>query len=47
MNKHNLTLAVCDYDHVRDFVSGAVAAEGLNINFFDELAWMKGIVHSH
>jgi 4,5-dihydroxyphthalate decarboxylase len=33
MNKHNLTLAVCDYDHVRDFVSGAVAAEGLNINF--------------
>ena len=33
MNPLDLTLAVCDYDHVRDFVSGAVTAEGLRINF--------------
>ncbi len=33
MSKHKLTLAVCDYDHVRDLVSGTVHAEGLDINF--------------
>jgi 4,5-dihydroxyphthalate decarboxylase len=33
MSELELSLAVCDYDHVRDFVSGAVKAEGLNINF--------------
>ena len=33
MNEIKISLAVCDYDHVRDFVSGAVKAEGLRINF--------------
>ena len=33
MNEIEVSLAVCDYDHVRDFVSGAVKAEGLRINF--------------
>jgi 4,5-dihydroxyphthalate decarboxylase len=33
MNEIEISLAVCDYDHVRDFVSGAVKAEGLRINF--------------
>tara|TARA_R110000787_G_scaffold21020_7_gene62415 strand:- start:444 stop:1433 length:990 start_codon:yes stop_codon:yes gene_type:complete len=33
MSKHPLTLAVCDYDHVRDLASGAVPVEGLDINF--------------
>ncbi len=33
MNEIEISLAVCDYDHVRDFVSGAVNAEGLRINF--------------
>src|SRR5215470_2447419 len=27
----HLTLAVCDYDHVRDFASGAVRADGIVI----------------
>jgi 4,5-dihydroxyphthalate decarboxylase len=27
----HLTLAVCDYDHVRDFVTGAVRADGITI----------------
>lgn len=33
MNELEMSLAVCDYDHVRDFVSGSVKAEGLRINF--------------
>lgn len=33
MNNLNMTLAVCDYDHVRDLVSGAVPVEGLDVNF--------------
>ena len=33
MNDLEISLAVCDYDHVRDFVSGAVNAEGLRVNF--------------
>ncbi len=33
MNELEISLAVCDYDHVRDFVSGAVNAEGLCVNF--------------
>ena len=33
MSALELTLAICDYDHVRDFVSGKVRAEGLDINF--------------
>ncbi|MEE8333241.1 MAG: 4,5-dihydroxyphthalate decarboxylase [Alphaproteobacteria bacterium] len=33
MNELDLTLAVCDYDHVRDLVNGAVPVEGLRINF--------------
>ena len=33
MHELSLTLAICDYDHVRDLVAGKVRAEGLNINF--------------
>jgi 4,5-dihydroxyphthalate decarboxylase len=33
MNDLDMTLAVCDYDHVRDLVSGAVPIEGLSVNF--------------
>ena len=33
MNDLEITLAVCDYDHVRDLVSGAVPVEGLRVNF--------------
>lgn len=33
MNNLPMTLAVSDYDHVRDLVSGAVPIEGLNVNF--------------
>ena len=33
MHELPMTLAVCDYDHVRDLVAGKVRAEGLNINF--------------
>ena len=33
MNDLDMTLAVCDYDHVRDLVSGAVPVEGLRVNF--------------
>ncbi len=33
MSKLQISLAVADYDHVRDFVYGAVKAEGLDINF--------------
>ena len=33
MNDLDMTLAVCDYDHVRDLVSGAVPIEGLQVNF--------------
>ena len=33
MSKLPVSLAISDYDHVRDFVSGRVAAEGLDINF--------------
>ena len=33
MNELELTLAVCDYDHVRDLVNGQVPVEGLRINF--------------
>jgi len=33
MSKLPISLAISDYDHVRDFVSGRVVAEGLDINF--------------
>jgi 4,5-dihydroxyphthalate decarboxylase len=33
MSKLQISLAIGDYDHVRDFVSGRVNAEGLDINF--------------
>src|SRR6267378_1597491 len=33
MSKLAISLAISDYDHVRDFVSGRVTAEGLDINF--------------
>jgi 4,5-dihydroxyphthalate decarboxylase len=33
MSKLQISLAIADYDHVRDFVSGRVNAEGLDINF--------------
>ena len=33
MSKLQISLAVGDYDHVRDFVDGRVSAEGLDINF--------------
>ncbi len=33
MSKLQISLAISDYDHVRDFVSGRVTAEGLDINF--------------
>lgn len=33
MSKLQISLAISDYDHVRDFVSGRVIAEGLDINF--------------
>jgi 4,5-dihydroxyphthalate decarboxylase len=33
MNNLPMTLAVSDYDHVRDLVSGAVPIEGLSVNF--------------
>jgi len=33
MSKLSVSLAISDYDHVRDFVSGRVVAEGLDINF--------------
>ena len=33
MSKLSISLAISDYDHVRDFVSGRVLAEGLDINF--------------
>jgi len=33
MNDLDMTLAVCDYDHVRDLVSGAIPVEGLRVNF--------------
>jgi 4,5-dihydroxyphthalate decarboxylase len=33
VSKLEISLAIYDYDHVRDFVSGAVTAEGLDINF--------------
>lgn len=31
--KVHLSLAICEYDHVRDFMTGQVTAEGLEINF--------------
>jgi hypothetical protein len=33
MSKLQISLAMSDYDHVRDFVSGRVNTEGLDINF--------------
>ena len=33
MSKLPVSLAISDYDHVRDFVYGRVTAEGLDINF--------------
>lgn len=33
MSKMQISLAIGDYDHVRDFVGGRVLAEGLDINF--------------
>src|SRR5205814_1751535 len=33
MTRLAISLAISDYDHVRDFVSGRVTAEGLDINF--------------
>jgi 4,5-dihydroxyphthalate decarboxylase len=33
MSKLPISLAISDYDHVRDFVCGRVTAEGLDINF--------------
>jgi hypothetical protein len=33
MSKVAISLAISDYDHVRDLVSGRVTAEGLDINF--------------
>lgn len=33
MSKLQISLAISDYDHVRDFVDGRVLAEGLDINF--------------
>jgi len=33
MSKLQISLAIGDYDHVRDFVDGRVSAEGLDINF--------------
>ena len=33
MSKLPISLAISDYDHVRDFVYGRVTAEGLDINF--------------
>jgi 4,5-dihydroxyphthalate decarboxylase len=33
MSKLQISLAISDYDHVRDFVDGRVVAEGLDINF--------------
>lgn len=33
MSKLSVSLAISDYDHVRDFVSGRVVAEGLDVNF--------------
>lgn len=33
MTRLALTIAVSDYDHVRDFASGAVRAEGIDANF--------------
>jgi len=33
MSKLEISLAISDYDHVRDFVYGRVTAEGLDINF--------------
>jgi 4,5-dihydroxyphthalate decarboxylase len=33
MSKLQVSLAIGDYDHVRDFVDGRVSAEGLDINF--------------
>ena len=33
MSKLSVSLAISDYDHVRDFVYGRVTAEGLDINF--------------
>src|SRR5262245_7588361 len=33
MSKLEVSLAISDYDHVRDFVHGRVTAEGLDINF--------------
>jgi 4,5-dihydroxyphthalate decarboxylase len=33
MSKLQVSLAISDYDHVRDFVYGRVTAEGLDINF--------------
>src|SRR5262249_45288369 len=33
MSKLAVSLAISDYDHVRDFVYGLVTAEGLDINF--------------
>jgi 4,5-dihydroxyphthalate decarboxylase len=33
VSKLPLTIAISDYDHVRDFVAGKVAAEGIDANF--------------
>jgi 4,5-dihydroxyphthalate decarboxylase len=33
MSKLSISLAISDYDHVRDFVDGRLTAEGLDINF--------------
>ncbi len=35
MSKVHVTLAMSDYDHVRDFTQGKVEAEGLDITFLD------------
>ena len=33
MSKLKLTIAISDYDHVRDFAEGKVKAEGIEANF--------------
>ena len=35
MSKVNLTIATTDYDHFRDFRSGVVQAEGIDLNWLN------------
>ena len=39
MPKLHLTLAISDYDHVRDFAEGDIEAEGIEIAFPQRVVW--------